>query len=128
MRKILTRSILFIALIGLLPQLSVAQEAGAALKQVADIVATLNHFPSDDDKTALMAISGTDGLPEGVRAMATAISSFAHSANEEGKEAMSRILENAEAPDRAKALAGIINELNHTASDEAKATLAQYFP
>ena len=116
------------ALIGLFPQFSLAQDADAALKQVADIVASLNHFPSDGDKSTLMAIAENDALPEGLRGMATAVANISHSANAEGKELMSRIGANTQAPDNARALAGIIAELNHTPSAEAKARLAALFP
>ena len=128
MKLTLTRKIIAIALIGLFSQFSLAQDNAGAAKQIADIVASLNHFPSDADKATLMAISGNDELAAGLRAMATAVSSFAHSTNDEGKEAMAGIQSNAEAPDRAKALAGIIASLNHTASDDAKATLAELYP
>ena len=128
MKFTLTRKIMVIALIGLFSQFSLAQDAGMALKQIADIVVSLNHFPSDADKSTLMGISGNDSLPQGVRDMATAVSSFAHAANAEGKTAMAGIQANAQAPDRAKALAGIIADLNHTASADAKATLAELYP
>jgi len=119
---------LLIAVIGLFSQFSLAQDAGGALKEIADIVAAINHFPSDADKTKLMAISDNGNLPQGVRDMATAVASINHSANAEGKEAMARIAANDQAPDRAKTLAGIISDLNHTPSDEAKSTLAELFP
>ena len=128
MKLTLTRKIIAIALIGMFSQFSLAQDAGTALKEIADIVASLNHFPSDGDKATLMAISDNDGLPGGVRAMATAVSSFAHATNDEGKEAMAGIQSNDQAPDRAKALAGIIASLNHTASADAKAELASLYP
>ena len=128
MKLTLTRKILAIALIGLFSQFSLAQDNAGSAKQIADIVASLNHFPSDADKATLMAISGNGELAPGVRAMATAVSNIAHSANAEGKEAMAGIQANAQAPDRAKALAGIIASLNHTASADAKAELAQLYP
>ena len=128
MKITLIRNLVVIALIGLFSQFSLAQDAGAALKEISDIVVSLNHFPSDADKMKLMAISENGDLPQGVRDMATAVSTFAHSANAEGKEAMARIIANAEAPDRAKTLAGVIADLNHTASADAKTSLAGLFP
>ena len=123
----LTRKIMLIVLVGLFSQFTMADNASSA-KEIADIVASLNHFPSDADKEALMAISSDDSLGEGVRAMATAIATFAHSANDEGKAAMAMIQSNDEAPDRTKELAGIIAGITHTASADAKATLAELFP
>ena len=128
MKITLIRKLVAVALIALFSQFSLAQDAGGAIKQIADIVVSINHFPSDADKAALADIAGNDALPEGVRNMATAVSNISHAASAEGKAMMASIQANGEAPDRAKSLAGIIASLNHMPSDEAKATLAELFP
>lgn len=122
------RKIIIIAIVGLFSQFSMAQDNASAIKAVADIVASINHFPSDADKARLMAISGNDSLFEGIRAMATAVSNISHAANADGKAAMAALQAMDQLPDRAKALAGIIGSFNHMASDEGKATLAELFP
>ena len=122
------RKIIIIAIVGLFSQFSMAQDNAGAIKDVADIVASINHFPSDADKARLMAISGNDSLFEGIRAMATAVSNISHAANADGKAAMAALQAQDQIPDRAKALAGIIEGFNHMASDEGKATLAELFP
>ena len=124
----LARKITIIAIVGLFSQFSMAQDNAGAIKDVADIVASINHFPSDADKARLMAISGNDSLFEGIRAMATAVSNISHAANADGKAAMAALQAMDQLPDRAKALAGIIGSFNHMASDEGKATLAELFP
>jgi len=124
----LARKITIIAIVGLFSQFSMAQDNASAIKAVADIVASINHFPSDADKARLMAISGNDSLFEGIRAMATAVSNISHAANADGKAAMAALQAQDQIPDRAKALAGIIGSFNHMASDEGKATLAELFP
>ncbi|MFP6810933.1 MAG: hypothetical protein VB960_07785 [Pseudohongiellaceae bacterium] len=124
----LARKIIIIAIVGLFSQFSMAQDNAGAIKDVADIVASINHFPSDADKARLMAISGNDSLFEGIRAMATAVSNISHAANADGKAAMAALQAMDQLPDRAKALAGIIGSFNHMASDEGKATLAELFP
>ncbi len=128
MKITLIRKLVAIALIGLFSQFSLAQDAGVAVKDIADIVGSLNHFPSDEDKALLMMIAENDSYPQGVRDMATAVANFAHSTNAEGKEAMARIVANDQSPDRAKTLAGIIGGLTHTASDDEKSSLAELFP
>ena len=128
MKITLIRKLVAVALIALFSQFSLAQDAGGAIKQIADIVVSINHFPSDADKAALADIAGNDALPEGLRNMATAVSNISHAASAEGKAMMAGIQANGEAPDRAKSLAGIIASLNHMPSDEAKATLAELFP
>ena len=122
------RKIIIIAIVGLFSQFSMAQDNASAIKEIADIVASINHFPSDADKARLMAISGNDSLFEGIRAMATAVSNISHAANADGKAAMAALQAQDQIPDRAKALAGIIEGFNHMASDEGKATLAELFP
>jgi len=124
----LARKITIIAIVGLFSQFSMAQDNASAIKEVADIVASINHFPSDADKDRLMAISDDDSLFDGIRAMATAVSNFAHAANADGKAAMASLQAMDQIPDRAKALAGIIGNMNHTASADAKATLGELFP
>ena len=128
MLKILTRSLMVLMLGGLFSLAAMAQDAGAALKTIADIVSSLNHFPSDADKAALAEIEANDALPQGVRDMANTVANISHSASDEGKEAMARIQANANAPDRAKELAGIIASVSHVPSDDAKARLAELYP
>lgn len=131
MKNTYLQKFLLIAAIGLFSQFSVAQNNTAnlaAAKQIADIVASINHFPSDADKMALNAIIDDSALAVGIHAMASAVVNIEHATNSEGKTAMAAIQANDGAPDRAKALAGIIASLNHTASAEAKAELAQLYP
>jgi DNA gyrase inhibitor GyrI len=131
MKNTFLQKFLLIAAIGLFSQFTVAQDNAAnaaAAKQIADIVASINHYPSDADKMALNAIIQDSSLSGGIHAMASAVVNIEHGANAEGKTAMAALQANAEAPDRAKALAGIIASLNHTASADAKAELAQLFP
>ena len=129
MKKI-TKLLMVLTLGGLFSQSVMAQDAAAlgAMKQIADIVANLNHFPSDSDKAALAEISGNESFPQGLRNMADAVANISHSATAEGKAAMAAIEANDAAPDAAKQLAGIIAGVNHVASAEAKATLAALFP
>jgi len=129
MKKTLINSLIVMLLGGLLSTSAMAQNANRdALKTIADIVASLNHFPSDADKAALAEISGNDGLADGVRAMADTVANISHSASDEGKAAMAAIQSNDAAPDYAKQLAGIIAGVSHVPSDDAKATLADLFP
>ena len=131
MKNTFLQKFLLIAAIGLFSQFSVAQPSAAnaaAAKQIADIVASLSHYPSDADKMALNAIIGDSALAGPIHAMASAVVNIEHAATAEGKTAMATIQGNDALPDRAKALAGIIASLNHTASADAKAELTQLFP
>ena len=131
MKIILIRKLTVVALIALFSQFSLAQGAGevdeatmSAGMQLVDILASINHFPSDADKAALADIAGNDALPEGLRNMATVVSNISHAASAEGKAMMASMQASDAVPEPAKVLAGIIANFNHMASDEAKAALA----
>ena len=130
MNTTILRKLILLAAIGLFSQLATAQSDpnAAAVKQIVDIVAGLNHFPSDADIATLDGIIANGELAQGVRDMANTVANIEHSANEEGRGAMEAIQANSQAPDRAKVLAGIIANLSHGASDDSKAQLAQLFP
>ena len=130
MKTTILRKLILLAAIGLFSQIAMAQKDGdsAAVKQIADIVVGLNHFPSDADLATLDAIIANGELAQGVREMANTVANIEHSANEEGRGTMEAIQANSQAPDRAKVLAGIIANFSHGASADAKAQLAQLFP
>ena len=129
MKNTILSKVLLIATIGLFSQFAAAQNAStAAAKQIADIVVSLNHFPSDADKATLAAISGNSELAQGVRDMATAVANIQHAATAEDKSKMMALAAAEDTPERGKALAGIIANINHTASADAKAQIAQLFP
>ena len=124
------RKLLLVAAIGLFSHFALAQDNAnaAAVKQIADIVVGLSHFPSEADLATLDQITGNAELAQGVRDIADTVANIEHSANEEGKGAMEAIQANAQVPEQAKVLAGIIANFSHSASDDAKTQLAQLFP
>ncbi len=122
MKLTIIKKVLAFTLMGLFAQFSMADNA-SAVKDIAGVVAGMNHFPSDQEKAKLMALSADDTLAEGVRDMASTVANIQHFANAEGKDAMARIMANDQAPDNAKALAGIIARFAHMASAEEKAIL-----
>jgi hypothetical protein len=99
-----------------------------ALKQIANIVADLNHFPSDADMTALDEIMGNSGISQTVLIMADTVANIEHAANEEGKGAMAAIQASSLTSDEAKVLAEVIENVSHSASADAKKMLTQAFP
>ena len=125
MKLTLLRKIMAIALIGLFSQFAMADNASSAT-EIAGIVVSMSHFPSDADKAKLMAISADDSLAGPVREMATAVTNISHAANAEGKAAMASIADG-QAPDRAKALAGVIAGFNHMASADDKARISELY-
>lgn len=128
MKLTLFRKTAVFACIALFSQFSMAQDANAALSEIAGIVASINHFPSEADKAKLATISANETYPELLRRLATQVSNISHSATADGKALMVELQANPEVPENAKVLAGIIADLNHVPSAEAKATLAELFP
>jgi hypothetical protein len=100
----------------------------AAMEQIAAVVATLNHFPDDDDFATLDAIIADSEVSSQVRMMADTVANIEHSANEEGKGAMEAIAGDASASEQARSLAQIIGNLSHSASAAAKEQLTALFP
>lgn len=124
------RKLILGAAIGLCSQFALAQSDAdtAALKQIADIVAGLNHFPSDADMTTLEEIMSGGDISQTVLIMADTVANIEHAANEEGKGAMAAIQGSAQASEQAKVLAEVIENVSHMASADAKKMLAQTFP
>ena len=120
MKLTLLRNVLLLAVLASFSQFTFADNASAQ-KTIAGVLHNLNHFPSDADKAALMAIAEDESVGQGYRALAGAVANISHAANAEGK---ARIMEADQAPADLKTLAGIVASINHMASAEAKATLA----
>lgn len=123
MRITFLRNIVLLAVLASFSQFTFADNASAQ-KTIAGILHNLNHFPSDSDKAALMAITEDDSVGQGYRALAGAVANISHAATAEGKAVTARIIAADQAPADLKTLAGIVASINHTASAEAKATLA----
>ena len=128
MKSALIKKVVLVASIGLFSQLALAQDNASAVRDIAGIVASMNHFASDADKAKLMAISEDSSLAQGVRDMAMAVAHIQHAAPAEDKATMNALASNEQVPEGARALAGIIANFNHMASADAKAQLAQMFP
>jgi hypothetical protein len=122
MKFTITRNIIVVAFVAIFSQFAMADNASAQ-KTIAGVLNSLNHFPSDADKAALMAISEDDSVGEGYKALAGVVANISHSANAEGKAVAARIMESDMAPADLKTLAEIVANLNHMASADDKAKL-----
>ncbi len=122
MKISLNKKIVAVALIACFSQFSLADNASAS-KVIAGVLANLNHFPSDADKAALMAVTQDESAGRGFHMIAEAVGNISHAATAEGKEAMSQIIAYDGASAEAKALAEIVLGINHMPSAEAKAAL-----
>lgn len=117
--------ILAIGSITLFSQFALA-DAASAQKTIVDILAGMNHFPSDEQKTELMAIAADENSGRGMQMVATAVSNIQHAPDAEGKASMEMLIDYERASDDLKALAAVVLGFNHMASDDAKAVLAGF--
>lgn len=124
------RNIVLTFSVGLFPLIGAAQDEARveALREIAQIVASINHFPSAENKAALSAIEGNQSYPQGIRMLAATVANISHSANAEGKQSMVMLQGSERAPEPVKSLAEIIARFNHMASDQDKAALLALFP
>jgi len=123
MKPGIIKILLVVGAVTIFSQISVADPASAQ-KAIANIVAGINHFPSDAQKQQLQAIADDESAGSSMQVIASAVINIQHAANAEGKAAMAQIIVDGEAPDSAKALAKIVMAFNHVASAEAKEILA----
>jgi len=96
----------------------------AAIRTMAKITMSLNHFPSDDDKAALKAIIDNNESSEEEAAIALALSNMQHKVTVTDAERLADIVDDPESDGSARELSGILLGVNHAPSDEDKAALA----
>lgn len=119
------RRIFLIALLMLPSAIAVSADNASATNVIASVLIELNHFPSEGEKEALLAIANDDGVGRAFRAVANAVANIEHSATAADKEIMNRIIASERAHANAKVFAEILLELNHTASVDAQAKLQE---
>ena len=98
----------------------------AAIKTMARITMSLNHFPSDDDKAALKGIIDSDDSTEEAADIAMAIANIEHKVLEKDTDRLEGIIGDDSAGADARTLASILLRINHTPSDEDKTTLSAW--
>jgi hypothetical protein len=96
----------------------------AAIKTMARITMSLNHFPSDDDKATLKGIIDSDDSTEEAADIAMSIANIEHKVLENDTDRLEDIISNDSAGADAQKLASILLRINHAPSDEDKTTLA----
>ncbi|MBL4582827.1 MAG: hypothetical protein JKY29_13530 [Gammaproteobacteria bacterium] len=117
--------LLAVGSIALFSQFALA-DAASAQKTIVDILAGMNHFPSDEQKAELMSIAADENSGRGLQMVATAVSNIQHAPDAEGKASMEMLIDYERASDDLKALAAVVLGFNHMASDDAKAVLAGF--
>ncbi len=101
-------------------QLSMADDS--AIDAMANIVISLNHFPSDADKERLSEIVESGDSSQAEIAVATAIANIEHKVKAADKESLDAIVADESATSQLRDLASVLLTMNHklSASDIAK--------
>lgn len=95
-----------------------------AIRTMATIAMSMNHYPSDEDKAALKAIIDSDEASEDEADIALAISNMQHQLSAADGERMNDIANDESSDPAARQLAKILLGFNHAAGDADKAALA----
>ncbi|MEQ8857980.1 MAG: hypothetical protein RIC56_04985 [Pseudomonadales bacterium] len=106
--------------------LALAAPAFAAhheLPAVADILAQMNHFPSEAQQTTLVAIGQDESVDQDLRTIALAVAHIQHQVPDVYKTQLEAIVADADASDAEKTLAGAALRFNHKATAEDSAAL-----
>lgn len=107
-------------LLGVSPTL-VSAASSEAVKTIAKMLLTLNHHPSDGDKTQLKTIATSGSEQEKV--LAGAMINLDHKVTDADKKALEKLKSDEYATSEVKDLASIMLSLNHTPSDADKKKL-----
>jgi len=96
--------------------------AADAVSTMANIVLSLQHFPSDADKAALAEIAAGDSS-DSVKAVAGAIANINHKVSDTDKGVLEAIANDDSEPEDLRELAVIVAGMNHMPGSEDKAAL-----
>ena len=101
-------------------QLALADDS--AIGAMAEILISLNHFPSDSDKQRLSEIADNSDSSKAEISVATAIANIEHRAKAADKDKLTVIVADESASSQLRDLASVVLALNHTpsATDVAK--------
>lgn len=104
-------------------QLQAAEPDSEPAAVMADIVATMNHFPSDEQKATLAGIAGDSQVDENLRAIAEVIAGVQHQPSGADRQKLQEIADDDSASDEARTLAGALLRFEHKAASQDVAAL-----
>jgi hypothetical protein len=107
---------IFIVLMSLPLLASAAEKISPAVKEMAKIMMSLNHYPSAPEKQSLDNLIKNDSTTDQERILAKAMINLQHKASDADKAALMKVIDDGSAPDSTKSLARIIQSLDHKPS------------
>lgn len=102
---------------------SVWADASSAVREMARIVAGINHHVTEADRNVLRRIVGDEGATRGERVIADALLQFDHRVTAADRERLEALTEDSSATGEEQVLADIVARLNHQASGKDKERL-----
>ena len=105
--------------------LPVLVNASEATHTMSSILAAMQHFPTDSDKTELAAIVASEATSQDEKTRAQIISRIAHHANADDKAALLQMTEKPEATSDVRTIAKAILNMNHTVQAEDMVELSR---
>lgn len=94
-----------------------------SLKNMANIMMHLNHFPSDAEKKQLSSIADST-KSAGIKVIANAMINLQHSASAADKKRLQAVIDDENTPENVKTLASIVQSINHKPTRDDKQKLS----
>ena len=107
------------------PTVASAQAPSQSVRTIAGIMAKMNHFPNDAEKTTLQGIVDSTTATAGEKVLAAALRNVQHSATADDKVKLGALSKDQTASGEVRMLAGILAGITHTATEAEKAMLAK---
>ena len=115
--------LVLLSVAGLMLGVQSALAASTAVREMAEVMMNLSHYPSDTDKAKLSYIVADKGSTEDERVIATAISHLEHKVAAADVDKLKQVMGDMSAPSEVRDLAGIVLNVNHYASAADKRKL-----
>ena len=97
--------------------------AGSAIQEMASIMMTLHHFPTDSEKDTLKKIIDDSSTSQDERTIASALMHMHHTVTDDDRVKLMDIANNDKAPVADRKEAGILSHMEHKATANDKVEL-----
>ena len=101
----------------------IAAQATKPVQAMANVLMTMNHFPTDAQKQSLKQLADDKATTAQERVLLQALLNVQHTLSAADKPKVEALLKDSSATEAVKALATILGKLNHQATDADKAVL-----
>jgi len=118
-RSIVVVALLLSAYVGT----ALAQAPSKAVKTMASILVTVNHFPNDEQKKTLTALAAEPTTTAQEKVLIAAMTGMQHSVAAADKPKVEAVAKDQTASPGARSIATVLAKFLHTASDADKAEL-----